>query len=220
MLRVGVLASGSGTNLQALLDACTTGYADAEVVCVLTNKADAGALRRAEAARIDGVFVDPKGAGSREGYDSLLIEQLEDRKVELVCGAGFLRILSPLFISAFPGRALNIHPSLLPSFPGLHAIEQAWNAGVKVTGVTVHVMSEDLDAGPIVFQRAVDVTATDTLESLERKVHLTEYTLYPKALRLFAEGDVRVEGGRVTAPHEVPDPPWAGGLPPGLRGVS
>lgn len=218
MLRVGVLASGSGTNFQALHDACATGYADAEIVCVVTNKADAGVLLRAGAAGVEGVFVDPKAASSREGYDGLLLEELERRKVELVCGAGYLRILSAVFIASFPGRALNIHPSLLPSFPGLHAVEQAWEAGVKVTGVTVHVMSEDLDAGPIVCQRAVEVTPADTLETLERKVHLTEYALYPKALRLFAEGGVRIEDGRVIAPREVPDPPWAGGLPPGLRG--
>ena len=218
MTRVGILASGSGTNFQALQDACASGYAPAEFAVVLSNKPDAYVLRRAERAGVEGVFVDPKGAASREEYDRQLTAYLEKHQVDLVCGAGYLRLLSPEFVRSFENRILNVHPSLLPAFPGLHGVEQAWEWGVKVTGVTVHVIDAELDHGPIVLQRAVEVRPADTLESFEARIHLMEYVLYPKALCLWAEGRVKFDGRRVVIEGDVPDPPWAGDYPPGLRG--
>lgn len=216
MLRVGVLASGEGTNFQALYAACQLRYAPAEMAVVLSNRAEAGVLRRAERAGVDAHFVDPKQADSRERYDAMLLDHLRKYEVDLVCGAGYLRLLSPDFVHAYENRVLNVHPSLLPAFPGLHVIEQAWAWGVKVTGVTVHVIDADLDHGPIVCQRAVPISPTDTLETLERHIHLVEYALYPKALKLWAEGRVRVEGRRVVITQDVADPPWSGSRPPGL----
>ncbi|MEX2539631.1 MAG: phosphoribosylglycinamide formyltransferase [Actinomycetota bacterium] len=220
MLRVAVLASGRGTNFQALHDACTTGYADAEIVCVATNRPQAGVLERAAAAGVDGVVVASKGIASREAYDNELLDALEPFKADLVCGSGFMRIFSPVFIGAYRDNLLNVHPSLLPAFPGTHVIEEAWNWGAKVTGVTVHLMTEDLDSGPVVYQRALDVDASSTVEDLERRIHLLEYALYPKALKLFAEGSFRIDGRRVVIERDVEDPPWAGELPPGLAGDS
>ncbi|HVE91819.1 MAG TPA: phosphoribosylglycinamide formyltransferase [Actinomycetota bacterium] len=216
-MRIGVLATGSGTNFQALVDACRSGYAPAEVVAVLTNKADALVLDRAARAGVPGVFVDPKAAPTREEYDRMLLEQLKLHGVELVCNAGYMRILSSEFVSEYRDRALNIHPSLLPSFPGLHAVRQALEHGVRVTGVTVHVVTDDLDGGPVLLQRAVDVLAGEPVESLTSRLHLVEYALYPKALKLWASGMVRVDGRRVEVSGDVEDPPWAGSLPPGLR---
>lgn len=217
-LRVGVLASGGGTNFQALHDACVTEYAPAEIVCVLSNRRDAGVLRRAARAGVEGVFVDPADAPDREAYDRLLLSHLKRFGVDLVCNAGYMRILSEVFCDAYRRSALNVHPSLLPAFPGLRAIEQAWEWGVKVTGATVHIVTHDLDAGPIVFQRAVDVRPDETPESLEHRVHLAEYVVYPKALRFWATSDrIRLDGRRVVVSDEPPDPPWAGRLPPSLE---
>jgi len=217
VLRVGVLASGDGTNFQALHDACVTGYADAEIVCVLTNKRSAGVLRRAAHAGVEGVFVDPKDTEGRDAYDRMLLANLKMFGVDLVCGAGFMRILGPGFVAAYHNRILNVHPSLLPAFPGLDAIEQAWNHGVKVTGATVHIIDAELDGGPIVFQRAVEVRPDDTIETLTERVHLAEYAIYPKALRFWGSLDRIKISGRTVITGDVPDPPWAGELPPALR---
>jgi phosphoribosylglycinamide formyltransferase-1 len=216
MLRVAVLASGKGTNFQALHDACTTGYADAEIVCVATNRPQAGVLERAAAAGIETVVVASKGIHRRQDYDNQLLDALEGFKADLVCGSGFMRIFSSVFIGAYRDNILNVHPSLLPAFPGIDVIEEAWNWGAKVTGVTVHVMTEKVDGGPVVYQRAVEVSESPTLEDLERRIHLLEYTLYPKALKLFAEGSFHIDGRRFVIECDVDDPPWAGSLPPGL----
>jgi phosphoribosylglycinamide formyltransferase 1 len=216
VLRVAVLASGRGTNFVALHDACATGYAEAEVVSVLSDRRRAQVLERAARLGVEGVFVDPKRAGDREAYDELLLAELEAREVDLACNAGFMRILGRTYCKAMAERALNVHPSLLPSFPGAHGIRDAWEWGVKTSGVTVHFVTEELDMGPIVCQRAVDIGPEDALETFERKIHLAEYAIYPKALKLFSEGRLRVEGRRVIVSGDVDDPPWAGGLPPGL----
>lgn len=216
MLRVAVLASGRGTNFQALQDACASGYADAEIVCVLTNKKEAPVLERARAAGVEGVWVSHKG--ERDEVDERVIAALEERGVELACYAGYMRIRGTKFCKAMEGRVLNIHPSLLPAFPGANPIQDAWDWGARTSGVTVHFASEELDMGPIILQRAVDIAPDDTISSFERNIHLTEYALYPKALRLFAEDRLRVEGRRVVIDGDVPDPPWSGGPPPGLVG--
>lgn len=216
MLRVAVLASGNGTNFQALHDACTTGYADAEIVCVLTNKRDAPVLERAARAGVEGVFVDHKGL-TREARDEVLLQHYDERGVDFACHTGYMRILGRPYSKAMEGRALNVHPSLLPAFAGAHPMEDAWEWGVKTSGVTIHFHTEELDAGPIVLQRSVDVDRDDTFESFERNMHLVEYAIYPKALKLFADGALRTEGRRVLLDHDVEDPPWSGSLPPGLR---
>ncbi len=214
-LRVAVLASGNGTNFQALHDACQAGYLDAEIACVVTNKPDAPVLERAARAGVEGVFVDHKGL-SREARDERLLEEYDARGVGFACHAGYMRILGRPYCKAMEGRAFNVHPSLLPAFAGAHPIEDAWEWGAKTSGVTIHFSTEELDMGPIVLQRAVDITPDDAFETFEEKIHLVEYAIYPKALKLFAEGALRIEGRRVVIDHDVPDPPWAGGLPPGL----
>ncbi len=215
MLRVAVLASGNGTNFQALQDACTAGYVDAEIVCVVTNKQDAPVLERAARAGVEGVFVDHKGL-TREQRDEVLLEHYEQRGVEFACHAGYMRILGRTYCKAMEGRAFNVHPSLLPAFAGAHPMEDAWEHGVKTSGVTIHFVTEELDAGPIVVQRAVNVTPFDTFESFEQRMHLVEYTLYPKALKLFAEGKLTMKGRKVLISRDVEEVPWAGELPPGL----
>jgi phosphoribosylglycinamide formyltransferase-1 len=215
VLRVAVLASGSGTNFQALHDACATGYLDAEIACVLSNKRAARVLERAERAGVDGVVVPHKGLDP-EVVDEAILRELDERGVEFCCLAGYMRIRGRTFSKAMEGRVFNVHPSLLPAFPGPHPITDAWEWGVKSSGVTIHFASDDLDMGPIVVQRAVEIAPHDTLESFEHNIHLTEYAIYPKALKLYAEGLLRLEGRRVIVERDVSDPPWAGSLPPGL----
>jgi phosphoribosylglycinamide formyltransferase-1 len=215
VLRVAVLASGNGTNFQALHDACTSGYVDAEIACVLTNKRGAGVVARAERAGVETIVLPHKGRDTQE-VDEDIVQELEARGVGLACNAGYMRIRGHVYCKAFEGRAMNIHPALLPAFPGAHPIQDAWDWGVKTSGVTVHFATEDLDMGPIILQRAVDITQDDTVDSFEHKIHLAEYALYPKAVRLFAEDRLRIEGRGVLIEGEVPDPDWSGSLPPTL----
>jgi phosphoribosylglycinamide formyltransferase 1 len=215
MLRVAVLASANGTNFQALLDACTTGYAPAEIACVLSNKKDAPVMERARRAGVEDVFVPHKGL-DREQADEVILRELEARGIGLVCHAGYMRIRGRTYCKALAGRVINVHPSLLPAFPGSSAVADAWEWGVRTSGVTIHFATEELDMGPIIEQRPVQITEDDTLESFEEKIHLMEYVLYPRALKLFALGMLRVEGRRVIVDGHVDDPPWAGSLPPGL----
>jgi phosphoribosylglycinamide formyltransferase-1 len=215
-LRIAVLASGNGTNFQALHDACVSGYVDAEVACVLSNKTAAPVMERAERVGVEPVFVSHK-ALDREQADEVILRELEARGIGLVCHAGYMRIRGRTYCKALEGRVINIHPSLLPAFPGgIHAIADAWEWGVKTSGVTVHYATEELDMGPIIVQRAVDLAPDETLESFEHKIHLAEYAMYPKAVKLFAEGRLRLEGRRVHIDGDVEDPPWTGELPPGL----
>ena len=187
-LRVGVLASGRGSNLQALLDASRAPGFPARVVVVIADRERARALERAADADVTAVFLDPKAYGDREAYDAALLECLEAHRVELVCLAGFMRILGRRFVERLRGRLLNIHPSLLPAFPGLHAQRQALAPGVKITGVTVHFVDEGVDTGPIVAQAAVPVHDDDTEESLSERILAEEHRLYPEVVRRFAEG--------------------------------
>jgi phosphoribosylglycinamide formyltransferase 1 len=196
-LAVGVLASGRGSNLQALLDACAAPSFPARVVVVISDRAHAQALERARAAGIEALWVSPKDFADRERFDLALVRELEARKVGLVCHAGFMRILSPAYVRAFAGRALNIHPSLLPAFPGLHAQRQALDHGVKIAGATVHFVDDTLDGGPIVLQAAVRVEPGDTEATLSARILVEEHRLYPAAVRLFAEGRLELVGRRV-----------------------
>ena len=198
LLRVGVLASGRGSNLQALLDAGSRADYPARVVVVVSDREDARALARARAAGVSSLFVNPKDHGDRAAYDAVLTKTLEHHEVGLVCLAGFMRILSPVFVNAWQGRLMNIHPSLLPAFPGLHAQRQALDHGVTVAGATVHFVDEGVDTGPIVLQAAVPVEATDTEETLAARILIEEHRIYPEAVRLFAEGRLHVTGRQVS----------------------
>ena len=198
LLRVGVLASGRGSNLQALLDAGSRADYPARVVVVVSDREDARALARARAAGVSSLFVNPKDHGDRAAYDAVLTKTLEHHEVGLVCLAGFMRILSPVFVRAWQGRLMNIHPSLLPAFPGLHAQRQALDHGVRIAGATVHFVDEGVDTGPIVLQAAVPVEATDTEETLAARILIEEHRIYPEAVRLFAEGRLHVTSRQVS----------------------
>ena len=192
--RVAVLASGKGSNLQALLD-------DPDVrpwiALVVSDREDAGALQRAGEAGVASIFLDPKAHLSRVEYDRALLQILELENIDAVVLAGFMRILTGEFVRAFEGRLLNIHPSLLPSFPGAHAVRDALEWGAKVTGVTVHLVDEQVDHGPIVLQEAVAVEPGDDERSLHERIHEVEHRLYPQAVKLLAEGRIKIEGRQV-----------------------
>jgi phosphoribosylglycinamide formyltransferase-1 len=194
---LGVLASGRGSNLQAILDACAQPGFPARVAVVISDRERAAALERARAAGVEALWIDPEAFADREAFDLALVRELEKRGVGLVCHAGFMRILSPAYVRAFAGRALNVHPALLPSFPGLHAQRQALAHGVKVTGATIHFVDEGVDTGPIVLQAAVPVRDDDTEEALASRILAEEHRLFPEAIRLYAEGRLEVTGRRV-----------------------
>jgi len=197
-LRVGVLVSGRGSNLQALLDASASPGYPAEVAVVISDRERAVALDRARAAGVEALHVNPKDFADREAFDRALVRELTARRVGLVCTAGFMRILSAAFTGAFAGRAMNIHPSLLPAFPGLHAQRQALDHGVKVAGATVHFLGDGpVDTGPIILQASVPVLADDTEDTLAARILSEEHRLYPEAVRLFAEGRLSIAGRRV-----------------------
>jgi phosphoribosylglycinamide formyltransferase 1 len=196
-LAVGVLASGRGSNLQALLDACARPEFPARIALVISDREQAVALERARGAGVEALWVNPKDFGDRQAFDLALVDELQRHEVGLVCHAGFMRILSPAYVRAFAGRALNVHPSLLPAFPGLHAQRQALEHGVKVAGATVHFIDEGVDTGPIVLQAAVPVERGDTEETLAARILVQEHRLYPEAVELFAQGRLRIEGRRV-----------------------
>lgn len=181
---LGILISGRGSNMQAILDAIRQGELDARVGIVVSNVASAAGLARAQEAGVPTTVIDHKRFSSREAFDQAVVDELQKCEVDLVCLAGFMRLLSPLFVRAFPGRILNIHPSLLPSFPGLDAQRQALEHGVKVTGCTVHIVDEELDHGPIVLQTAVPVREDDTEETLSDRILAEEHRAYPRAIRL------------------------------------
>jgi phosphoribosylglycinamide formyltransferase-1 len=193
---LGVLISGRGSNLQAIIDAIGAGRLEARVAVVISNKADAGGLERARAAGIDTLVLSHRAFPSREAYDGALVGELRARGVEVVCLAGFMRLLSAVFIDAFPHAVVNIHPSLLPAFPGVDAQAQALAHGVRITGATVHLVTPELDAGPIVLQAAVPVEDDDTVETLAARILEQEHRLYPEALRILLAGGWRVEGRR------------------------
>jgi len=196
-LRLGVLASGRGSNLQAIIDAIEAGRLSARIEVVLSDRAHAEALGRARRHGIKAIFVDPKACDDRNVFDSALVNILQVHQVELVCLAGFMRLLTPTFLAEFPGRVMNIHPALLPAFAGLHAQRQALEHGVRVAGCTVHFVDEGVDTGPIVLQAAVPAFDDDTEETLSARILVEEHKLYPQAIQLFAEGRLEIKGRRV-----------------------
>jgi phosphoribosylglycinamide formyltransferase 1 len=197
VLRVGVLASGNGSNLQALIDRSKEGSLPAEISCLISNNASAFALERARRHGIPAIYLDHRLFAGREAYDKAVVDSLREYGVELVALAGFMRIISPVLIDAFPNAIMNIHPALLPSFAGLHAQRQALDHGVKIAGCTVHFVDSGTDTGPIICQAAVPVVEGDTEESLSARILVEEHRLYPMAVKLFAEEKLSVEGRRV-----------------------
>jgi phosphoribosylglycinamide formyltransferase 1 len=194
--RLGVLISGRGSNLQSIIDAVKAGTLQATIAVVISNRAEAAGLLRAREAGIEAVHVSPRGYSDRNAYDQALADLLRDRSVDLVCLAGFMRLVGDPLIKAFPNRILNIHPSLLPAFPGLEAQRQALEHGVRVSGATVHLVTTELDGGPIVIQSAVPVMDEDTVDSLAARILVEEHRIYPEAIRLVLDGGWRLEGRR------------------------
>jgi phosphoribosylglycinamide formyltransferase-1 len=194
--RIAVLISGRGSNLQALIDAVAEGRLDATIAIVISNRADAQGLERARVAGLDSIVIDHRAFASRALFEEALVAELRARRVSLVCLAGFMRLLGPTFLGAFPHAILNIHPSLLPAFPGVEAQRQAWEHGVKVAGATVHVVTGELDGGPIVLQSCVPVLDDDTPDQLAARILVEEHRIYPEAVRLMLDGDHEVQGRR------------------------
>ncbi|CUS37447.1 MAG: phosphoribosylglycinamide formyltransferase [Nitrospira sp. UW-LDO-01] len=208
-LRVAVLASGRGSNLQAIIDAIEAGQVQAQIVAVLSNKREAVALERARKHGLTDIFVDPKPfAGrpdSREAYDRALLEILQQHDVELVLLAGYMKIVTAVLVNAYANRMMNIHPSLLPSFPGLDVQKKAIDWGCKLAGCTVHFVTEGVDEGPIIIQAAVPILDADTSETLAARILLQEHKIYPRAVQLFAEGRLQVDSRRVVIDAAKPD---------------
>lgn len=195
--RIGVLVSGNGTNLQAIIDRIEAGEISAEITCVISNKADAYALIRASRHGIPVVVHENAGFAERRSYDAETVEILRSHKVNLVILAGFMRILTDVMVNAFPHAIMNIHPALLPSFPGLHAQQQALDYGVRYSGCTVHFVDCGTDTGPIILQSVVPVEQDDTEETLSARIQKAEHQTFAAAIKLFVEGKIKVSGRRV-----------------------
>ncbi len=195
--KIAVLVSGRGTNLQAIMDAIEHAGLPATIALVLSNKKDAYALKRAENHGIEAVFLDPKSFSGKLEYDQAMIDLIKSKSVDLICLAGFMRILSGEFIHAFPEKIINIHPSLLPAFPGLHPQKQALECGVKFSGCTVHFVDEGVDSGPIILQSVVPVYDSDDEEKLSGRILEQEHILYPKAIRLCLLNQLTLSGKKV-----------------------
>ena len=208
-LRVAVLASGRGSNLQAIIDGIETGQVQAQIVAVISNKKDAVALERARKHGLTDLFVDPKPfvgrSDSREAYDRALLDILHQHDVELVLLAGYMKIVTAVLVNAYANRMMNIHPSLLPSFPGLDVQKKAIDWGCKLAGCTVHFVTEGVDEGPIILQAAVPTLDDDTPDTLAARILVQEHKIYPRAVQLFAEGRLQVNGRRVFIDGAKPD---------------
>jgi phosphoribosylglycinamide formyltransferase-1 len=193
---LGVLISGRGSNLQAIIDAIASGRLPATIAIVISNRADSAGLQRAREAGIETLHLNPRDFRDRDAYDAAIAAALTARQVDLVCLAGFMRLVGQPLLDAFPMRILNMHPSLLPSFPGLDAQRQALEHGVQVTGATVHLVTSELDGGPIVLQAAVPVLPGDTVETLSARVLVEEHRLYPEAIRIVLAGGWTIDARR------------------------
>lgn len=197
MVNIGVLVSGSGTNLQAIIEAIEAGKIKGKICIVISDNPDAYALKRANKHNIETQYINYKEFNDREEYDKIIVSALKERDCDLVVLAGYLKILTPYFINAYKNKIMNIHPALLPSFPGLHVQKEAIDHGVKVSGCTVHFVDEGLDSGPIIIQRAVEVKKDDTEETLTKRILKEEHQIYPRAVQLFAQERLTINGRRV-----------------------
>jgi len=197
MVNIGVLASGRGTNLQAIIEAIKEGRIEGKIGIVISDNRDAFALKRAKQNNIEIECINFKSFKNREDYDKKIVECLKEKDVDLVVLAGYMRIISHYFIKMYKNRIMNIHPALLPSFPGLRAQKQAVEYGVKVSGCTVHFVDEGVDSGPIILQKVVEVSDDDTEESLAEKILKEEHQIYPQAIQLFSQGRLMIKGRRV-----------------------
>jgi phosphoribosylglycinamide formyltransferase-1 len=195
--RIAVFLSGRGSNFLAIREAVERGAIDGEIALVFSNKADAPGLLRAREGGLETLFLDPKSFASREDYDQALIAEIEKRRVDLVCLAGYMRVLTPALCDALKNRIVNIHPALLPSFPGLHVQQKAIDWGVRFSGCTVHFVAAEVDMGPIILQACVPVLQDDTEEALSARILVEEHKIYPEAVRLYFEGRIEVRGRRV-----------------------
>jgi phosphoribosylglycinamide formyltransferase-1 len=196
-MNFAVLASGRGGNLKAIIEAVQSRAIKAHLKAVISDKKDAYALEHARQAQVPAIFINPKDFDDRQSFDEAVVERLHEFKIDFVVMAGYMRLLSSYFIRQYPDKILNIHPSLLPAFKGTHAIKEAFDYGVKVTGPSVHFVSEEMDAGPIILQELVSVDPKDSLESLEEKIHQAEHRVYPKVIDLFVRGKLKIEGRKV-----------------------
>lgn len=197
MINIAVLVSGRGTNLQSIIDAIKVGKIEGKISIVISDNRDAFALKRAEQNNIETRYINFKIFKNREDYDKKIVEYLKEKDVDLVVLAGYMRILSPYFIKMYKNKIMNIHPALLPSFPGLHSQRQAIEYGVKISGCTVHFVDEGIDSGPIILQKAVEVKDDDTAESLAERILKEEHQIYPQAIQLFCQGRLIVKGRKV-----------------------
>lgn len=203
-VKLGVLVSGSGSNLQSIIDRIDDGNLTADIACVISNNAGAFGLERARQHAIPALHIDHRLFAGRSAYDAALVETLQHYGVELVILAGFMRIITPVLIDAFPHAIMNIHPAILPAFPGLHAQRQALDHGARLSGCTVHFVDAGTDTGPIVIQAAIPVHDDDTEESLSARIQVEEHRIYPRAIQLYAEGRLSVEGRRVVITPPAP----------------
>lgn len=195
--RIAVFLSGRGSNFMAIHDAIVTGDIDAEIVLVFSNKKDARGLQVAKERDLQTLFLNPKDFPSKEAYDEAIISEVKKRDVDLICLAGYMKILTPLFCNTFKNKVINIHPALLPSFPGLHVQQKAIDWGVRYSGATVHFVTADVDMGPIILQAVVPVIPNDTEESLSERILKEEHKIYPESVKLYFEGRLEVKGRRV-----------------------
>ena len=195
--RVAVFLSGRGSNFLAIREAVERGAIDAEIALVLSNKADAPGLLKAREAGLDAVFVDPKSFATREDYDRAVLAEVERRRIDLVCLAGYMKVLTPALCDALKHRVINIHPALLPSFPGLHVQQKAIDWGVRFSGCTVHFVAAEVDMGPIILQAVVPVLQDDTEDALAARILAEEHKIYPESVRLYFQGRIEVRGRRV-----------------------
>jgi len=196
-INLGVLASGGGSNLQAIMDAIDRGEMAARVTVVISDKAGAYALDRARVKGIPAIHIDPKGFSGKDPFEAEIVRVLQEHQVQLVCLAGYMRLVGDKLLSAYPERVMNIHPALLPAFPGLHGQQQAFDYGVRFSGCTVHFVDHGMDTGPIILQAVVPVLPDDTADTLAARILEQEHKIYPQAIKLYTEGRLRLEGRKV-----------------------
>jgi len=195
--RIAIFLSGRGSNFMAIHDAITAGKINAEIVLVFSNKKEASGLKIAQERNLDTLYLNPKEFPSKEAYDESIIQEIKKRNVDLICLAGYMKILTALFCNTFKNRIINIHPALLPSFPGLHVQQKAIDWGVRYSGATVHFVTADVDMGPIILQAVVPVLQNDDEDTLSERILKQEHKIYPEAVKLYFEGSLEVKGRRV-----------------------